>query len=616
MRSLLVPCLIALAAVLVFAWREQQGTTFADRLDMSSTDASPLSRDPVSQLDGASPAEPQSLGSARESVPSQSGEVVAVAPSLPASNYGRIGGYVFASDGAPAVGAGVEIAGSRHRTTTDGKGAFGIEDVAPGTRRLVASSFGLAARMTVELAPSQELTGVELRFNTGGWIEGRLLDAEGAAAVNRMILASPDDSGDRSIRTDANGSFRQGPLKAGDYEVMGLLTGDFETTELDTVLQGLVSVPAEVVDGETTNVLLQPDVGPRPHLAGVVMKDGKPVAKSLVFTVREARSFLAGPRSGLTDSEGRFDIELAGAGRHVVLVYEPNSVTVSLRTFFDVPNTGLVDVVLDHPSGSIVLEFEDGARVGVVARLLRLDAPIGFSALRQKRSLATSSVEEPRFDHLAAGRYRLTASSPKLASAPIEITLAENEVQRVPIALELGGTIRIDFRANPNPPEFAHLLVIDAEGRPGARPGYHEKGGGAWESPVLRPGRWSVVCAASGERAGASTWLTVEGKSQAKGDLTLQRGARVTVQARKGGQPEPASFRLFDSEGREVTQLHVPRNGAELVSTRSDEGHFGPLVPGRYRVVAKAEGGGTSETHVDLEEGDQKRLTIECDAVK
>lgn len=527
---------------------------------------------------------------------------------------GRVSGIVIAEDGAPAAAARVRLDGvddAEDPMEADGDGGFRLVGVRPGERTVTAESYGLVARATVDVPPGGEATGVELRFGAGGWIEGRMLTADGAGAVDRPVYVSPDGDGDRNVRTGGSGRFRMGPLAPGEYEAYGFLAGELPGDDIELLMSSLVSAPAYVKAGETTQLTLQPPSDPRPHLSGLVLRDGEPLGDAFVLAVREARSYMAGPRSGTTDAEGRFDIELSGPGRHLVLVYPAGALDASLRCSLEVPAEGLADVTLEHPTGAIVLEFEEGAPPMTRAELEPLDATLSIPQLKGARRLLQIDDPTPRFRHLAAGGYRLTVFIEELASGPYELEVAEGEVVRFPVTFERGGTLRVAFDPAAAPLPDLTLVVINQEGRPLGRTGpYHDPSDGPWTSPTLPRGSWCVLGATSDGRTGATTWAAVTRDTVTHLQMPFQEGARLTCVARRGEEAVPASFRLYDAEGREVSSLFAPRHGVELVPMRSDEGHFGPLLPGRYRAVAKSAEGESVERTVTLAAGESVTVVI------
>ncbi len=528
------------------------------------------------------------------------------------SELGVVRGRVLAADGSAAISAVVHLAQAPRGIPVDARGAFEARDVPLGTRLIRAESHGLNAEVRVDVASEPPADEVLLRLSPGGWIEGRMLSADGAPAPDRPVKVSPDVEDRREVRTDSNGTFRIGPLAPEKYEVYGFLQGEHRSDDIERLMAGLVSSEVRVRLGQTTEVELQPSAGPLPRLSGSVLRDGEALPNALLLVVREARSFLAGPRSGSTDTNGRFDIELSGPGRQLVLVIPRGAFDPTLRRFVDVPTEGLTDVTFDHPSATVVLELEEGGPSLARAELDPLDAAVSIAQLNGSRRMLSSAELTPRFSHLEAGRYRLTAYSETRVSGPFDVTLAEGQEVRVPIRFEEGGTLLVEIvEAAPTSTDIS-LLVVKEDGRPLGRPSEnHDLADGPWTSPSLSPGPWCVIGATADGRAGRTAWTTVAAGAQLNAELSLQAGARLVCVARRAGEPVPASFRVFDAEGRECSTLFAPSNGIELVTTRSDEGHFGPLPPGRYRVVARRLNGTSAEQSVTLAAGKNPRLVIE-----
>ena len=132
--------------------------------------------------------------------------------------------------------------------TSDGQGRFVVRSLGAGTWNVSASADGMlaCAPVTLELGPSEQLDGVELRLLPGGSIVGQVAESDGVGvpgvrlSIEPLEYAAPsfdpeamserlqqqlarsfgaggDDS--RNVKTDGEGRFRADGLRPGTYTV-------------------------------------------------------------------------------------------------------------------------------------------------------------------------------------------------------------------------------------------------------------------------------------------------------------------------------------------------------------------------------------------------------------
>jgi len=94
----------------------------------------------------------------------------------------------------------------------------------------------------------------QLRMTQGGWITGRVLDAQGRPAPKMRVSPVSTDHldisyGDRIAITDANGAYRVGPVRAGEYEIQ---VGTGQGAPIQQIA-GVEKKTAKVADGQETS---------------------------------------------------------------------------------------------------------------------------------------------------------------------------------------------------------------------------------------------------------------------------------------------------------------------------------------------------------------------------
>lgn len=157
-------------------------------------------------------------------------------------------------------------AGLPRRTTTDEKGAFEIERVAPGPIQIRAQAprRQRAQIEGLEVKPGRDLTNVEIVLAPGGTVEGRVLSPEGRPVPNaRVSVAEPGSdafSAFSRVRatTDGDGRYRLDGVPPGPQTLEATAEGyrrgvrdvevTAETRTIDFELERGLEVSGRVVD--------------------------------------------------------------------------------------------------------------------------------------------------------------------------------------------------------------------------------------------------------------------------------------------------------------------------------------------------------------------------------
>ncbi|HKQ61753.1 MAG TPA: carboxypeptidase regulatory-like domain-containing protein, partial [Candidatus Polarisedimenticolaceae bacterium] len=140
-------------------------------------------------------------------------------------------GQVLAPDGKPAIGAEVGLAGGdesegpmRFRglggTTTDGNGYYRLEGLAPGTVSVEATHADYP-RVVKDLEAKEGINSLQLQFQGGQEVTGRVTDTAGAALSNAAVrlVRGSNFFGGSDARTGADGSFRLAGVRDGEYRL-------------------------------------------------------------------------------------------------------------------------------------------------------------------------------------------------------------------------------------------------------------------------------------------------------------------------------------------------------------------------------------------------------------
>ncbi len=151
---------------------------------------------------------------------------------LPLKQGAVVEGRVVAPDGRPAVGAEVSKVQEQSQmvrfrgTGTDGDGYYRIEGLAPGKVSIEATHENWA-RVVKDLEAKPGVNTVDLQFQGGQDVSGRVMDAAGAPVAGASVqLATPGRYfGGSDAATGADGGFRFEGVGDGDYEVLAAKRG-------------------------------------------------------------------------------------------------------------------------------------------------------------------------------------------------------------------------------------------------------------------------------------------------------------------------------------------------------------------------------------------------------
>jgi protocatechuate 3,4-dioxygenase beta subunit len=240
----------------------------------------------------------------------------------------EVSGQVVDGGGRPVPGARVTVSSksSSRQAVSGADGAFRVTAVSEGRSRVEAEKEGYApARPGVEVQVADgPVSGVEVRLDPGGAIVGRILGL-GHEDLSRLEISASGPAGGAAGRIDPSGAYRVDTLPAGEWVVTAHLPGGRETHARVTLAPGAQEAALDLRFGGDLS------------LTGVVVQDGRPVPGAPV-AVRRLEGGASG--SGVSDPQGRFEVDGLEAGTYEVLVLRkgdgPFRQLVELRSDQDV----------------------------------------------------------------------------------------------------------------------------------------------------------------------------------------------------------------------------------------------------------------------------------------
>lgn len=555
--------------------------------------------------------------------------------------HARVSGSVMGPGGEPVAEARVEVQGSSGRgwsgganSTSDAKGAFELTRVPPGVFKLVAKAEGFAASEphALELAPGESRADVRLVLRVGGRIEGSIFDASGAPDAGRMVMAGAFGPGMGEMAgeatSDESGRFVMEHVTPGTHNLiatprMNSLRGDSNPAAL---MASLKMTTVEVLDGQTTRVVLGAPPAAPVKLYGRVTRAGAPMREGMVTAVCDGGALLDSLKFAALDADGNYSITLDKAGAYTLLVGRRMGES-SAEFYENVPAVAEHRVDLALPSGTIrgrVLGV-DGAPLRAVA--VRYE-PEGRSSLSMfDMGRAATSDDDGRFEiaDLAPGRYTVRAGSAFGASANwgtavrtgIQVE-GDAGVAYVEFQLEAPGIIAgvvLDSAARPLPD--ASVFVRDARGvlvNPFSTTRSDSAGRFRFDSAA--PGAYTLSARAASSVTGESREVRVVAGATIEVELHAAPGTLLEVELETAsGASVRADVRVFDEAGRD----HAAMASFEALQALMQSGaasatrKFGPLAPGKYKLVVTPNGGSPQTKNVILTGQPERSVKVRVD---
>ncbi len=549
-----------------------------------------------------------------------------------------VSGRVADERGAPVAGARVSFARESNMralvrggpaaflgqpgVTTGPDGAFRMRGLSPERNRtLEAAKAGYvpAKRHGVTLKSGEVVKDIALTLKRGLEAKGRVVDPAGQPIVGASVrMSRPEGETSRFMFriggmedrqkpdawSGADGSFRVAGLEEGEYVLVVQREG-----------YALKQVPSVTVQAEGPNdwppVVLSPGVA----IAGFVRNGkGEPVVGAQVssFAVN------AGPRgSSTTDPEGRFRLDGFGSDRAVMLSVRAEGYAPLQRQV--TPPSEDLSLVL-KTTGTIRGRVDDDATHRPLTDFsASYEAPRGggFGGVQIRmggESEETFQSADGTFEltNVPAGKWKVVASAPGYRPADVAgIELGEGETKEgVVLSLKRGASVSgrvldprrgsgvpnawVSWSVGPGVSQFPPASAIgrltgdgtavstDADGR------YRVEG---------LPSAKITISAEHPDYLETSRQVEVEDDETV--DLTLSLGGSIagSVVAKDGRSAIPGAQVGLDDPGGGF--------GMGEDSTRADAAGgflFEHLKPGRYRLSAKSNAGGTSSKEVVLAE--------------
>ena len=518
-------------------------------------------------------------------------------------------GYTINARPTTAQSTGPVMMGARGgaMVPTDPDGAFLLEGLIPGTAYdLILFGGGEFRGDPKRKGVVAPISDVEIEVATRGRIAGRVLDAAtGAPITDFEATFTPARGGGMvmMVRGPGGDNDRRTPFSSpeGAFAFEDVAPGNWDVSVWAKTYQQARTAGIAVVAGETKTVEVKAARGLVIRGRVVDAKSGRGVQDATV-SAREGSG--PGPMlildplgagGALTDADGRFEIPDQGPGAYQL---------TARHTLF---SEGTARVVLDDRDGAIDIPLLSGGTIGGVV-VSAAGAPLAGAEVALQNSgdgggmrfgmegLGTLSdgVGRFRFEHLAAGRYKVGATLRNDGSPMVDVPLNAGDVREdIRLILDGGATIRGMLKGLPDQERGGVMVGAQggqdyfANGRTNAD-GSFEFAGVPKGTVMLRATAGDMVLGSS--RTATKEVVIAEGQTEVLTEIVFEDGLSISGTVTRGGVPvSGARISAFTTGTGRQASGRADENGAFRVSG---------LEAGRVSVMAFSENFGAQARQV------------------
>jgi protocatechuate 3,4-dioxygenase beta subunit len=509
-------------------------------------------------------------------------------------------GYAVSARASTATQSGTMMLGRGNNfAPTDPDGGFILDGLTPGTAYDL-SIFGVGefrgdAKKKSVVAPAAD---IEIEVAARGRIAGRVLDAASGTPITEFEARySPGRSGGMNvvIRGGPGEGDRRTPFSSpdGSFAFDDIPPGTWDVTVWARTYQEARTGGIVVTPGETKSVEVKAARGLVIRGRVVDAKGGRGVQDATV-SVKDgggngAFIFDIGGLGGgvVTDADGRFEIADQAPGSYQVTARHP------------LFSEGTARVTLEDKDGAIEIPLLGGATIaglvtssqgspiaGAEVSLQSGGDGVRFNGMGMDTQTSLSDgAGRFRFEHLAAGRYKVAAAMRTEASPSIDVPLNAGDVREdIRLALDAGATVRGVVTGLPETERVG--VMIGAQGSQDYFASTRTGTGGAFEFAGVPKGTLTLRATAGDLILGSSHTAVKEvtipdGQMEVSTEIVFEDGLSISGTVMRRGAPVAGArvAAFMTGAGRQA-------------SARADEnGNFRivGLEPGRVNLTAFSE---------------------------
>ncbi len=529
------------------------------------------------------------------------------------SRVGSVAGVVRSPNGTAIAGASIQAQSADNHgewrsfgAVSDANGAFEVKKLKPGRVNLSATKSGFAPseRVTVEVASTLATENVVLELRAAGRVEGEIAAVLLKSGSNWTVSAqSVGGNSWSSSEADPTGRFTIDDLAPGNYVLFGY-NRDAESQ------RDQPHAPVEIVAGQTAHVVLGGEAKAPIQVTGRVTADAKPVADVQVSISSEMDPFSSSEASGKTDANGRYSIQIDGAGPKTFVFSPPSGASIVHHLAIPEGKSYVYDLALSgrrlsgrilgpdqKPLGSMTVSIAPDDATG------KKVSQLGFGSTTTDENGAYS------FEHLESGVYRVRSGGAQTkfgsrSRGALDLTQRDS-IEGVDLVLGPPSSISGNVRTSDGKLRSGWARIRDDAGTVIADKELSAEGDHShFDIEGLSEGNYSIdVFAEEWINATPSSVSLADGGSKTV-EIELVLGASLTVAlAGFDGKAIHPNVHVFDAAGGEVTS-------SMFVGNFGTDRTIQPIAPGTYRVTADDGQGHVATENVTLASGDSRTVSL------
>lgn len=489
-----------------------------------------------------------------------------------------LAGTVKTSAGTPIVGATIVAVGEGARpdaVSSGPDGSFRIADLAAGKpMMLVVNADGYAPARSSATPPAQNVAVV---LQTTATIKGRVQDAATGDPIPEFTVSLSAGRGGGfggfggrgGAGPGAGGGSRNVRSADGSYELDGVSPGTWSVHALAPGYRAADVSGVEVDPGQTKeDVVVELKKGGTLTGKAIDSSSGAPVANVTVTwepqgqgpgpAAMAARLMGQGaPNVTATDADGKFAFDGLPEGKITLTATHPDYLEASRDAD---PDTGN-DVQIPLGSGGTIsgtVVASDG-KSGAASAIVRLASEGDNGGPFGSQTASADGAGNFEFDHLGAGRFRLSAQGDRGTSAPKDIVLADGQRQDG-VILTLAGGAQLDGSVTGLPAEQLGGIRIRSSGT-GYTDNTQTDDTGKFTLQNV-PSGVITLTATTAVLTGRTTSKTIEvadGAGELPVEIVFEGQSKLSGRVTRGSSPMPGLFVLAapdppDGSGRHTAQ--------------------------------------------------------------
>ncbi|HQZ15547.1 MAG TPA: carboxypeptidase-like regulatory domain-containing protein [Vicinamibacteria bacterium] len=457
-----------------------------------------------------------------------------------------------------AAGAGGAMMTGRggNFSPTDPDGGFILDGLTPGTAYDLSifgpGEFRGDPRKKNVVAPAAD---VEIEVATRGRIAGRVLDAAAGAPITDFEASlSPARAGGMQIvvRMGTGDDNRRTPFSSpdGSFAFEDVAPGNWDVTVWAKTYQEARTGGIAVAPGETKTVEVKAARGLVIRGRVVDAKGGRGVQDATI-SVRDASGgggafvFDPGGLGGgvITDADGHFEIVDKGPGSYQVTarhtLFSEGTARVTLE---DKDGTVEIPLLGGGTIGGLVISSQGAPLAGASVTLQNGGEGVRFNGMGlDGQTSLTDGAGRFRFEHLAAGRYKLGATLRTEASPTIDVPLNAGDVREdIRLALDAGAVVRGLVSGLPENERVG--LMVGAQGAEDYFANTRTGPGGAFEFAGVPKGTLTLRATAGdlilgSSRTAVKEVMIREGQAEVSTEIAFEDGLSISGTVMRRGAP-------------------------------------------------------------------------------